>query len=142
MKASKVSFRMAVIFAAAGVLMGIVMAASHNHSVMPAHAHLNLLGWVSLFLFGIFYKLHPHADESVFAKVQVVTWTIGATVLVTGVTLIYTGYPVGEALAGVGSIIALIGLVLFARVVFVETSSKYVTRQANAAITSAVAVNS
>jgi hypothetical protein len=34
-------------------------AAAHDHSIMPAHAHLNLLGWVSLFLFGIFYKLIP-----------------------------------------------------------------------------------
>ena len=37
----------------AAATMGIGMAASQNHSIMPAHAHLNLLGWVSLFLFGI-----------------------------------------------------------------------------------------
>jgi len=37
---------------------GIFMAASRDHSSMPAHAHLNLLGWVSLFLFGIYYRMH------------------------------------------------------------------------------------
>jgi hypothetical protein len=41
------------------------MAASRDHSSTPAHAHLNLLGWVSLFLFGIYYRMHPTADLTV-----------------------------------------------------------------------------
>jgi hypothetical protein len=53
MKASSFSFKIATVMALAGIAMGIGMAASHDHSLMPAHAHLNLLGWVSLFLFGI-----------------------------------------------------------------------------------------
>ena len=53
MHASTLSFRAAVIFGIAGMIMGIVMAASGNHSVIPAHAHLNLLGWVGLFVIGI-----------------------------------------------------------------------------------------
>jgi hypothetical protein len=48
-RASSLSFKAAVVFALAGMVMGIAMAASHDHSVFPAHAHLNLLGWVSLF---------------------------------------------------------------------------------------------
>ena len=59
MKASLFSFKTATIMALAGIGMGIGMAASHDHSLMPVHAHLNLLGWVSLFLFGIYYKLNP-----------------------------------------------------------------------------------
>ncbi|MBX9823195.1 MAG: hypothetical protein K2Y19_21540, partial [Afipia birgiae] len=59
MKASSLSFFAAVIAVLIGMSWGIVMAISKDHSAMPAHAHLNLLGWVSLFLFGIFYRLHP-----------------------------------------------------------------------------------
>ena len=70
MKASSLSFKLAVLFVIAGMAMGIGMAATHNHSIMPAHAHLNLLGWVSLFLFGIYYKLHPALEESRLALVQ------------------------------------------------------------------------
>jgi hypothetical protein len=64
MKASSLSFPAATLLAIAGMTWGIVMAASGDHSAMPAHAHLNLLGWVSLFLFGIFYHLHPAVDRS------------------------------------------------------------------------------
>jgi hypothetical protein len=53
MNASTLSFRAATIFAVAGISMGIAMAMMRDHAIMPAHAHLNLLGWVSLFLFGI-----------------------------------------------------------------------------------------
>ena len=54
-KASSLRFRAAVPFAIAGMAWGISMAISNDHAAMPAHAHLNLLGWVSLFLFGICY---------------------------------------------------------------------------------------
>lgn len=122
MKASNLCFRSAVIFAVMGVLMGIAMAALHNHAQMPAHAHLNLLGWISLFLFGIFYKLHPASDTGLFAKVQVMLWIVGTLVLVTGVALIYAGSPSGEALASFGSVLVLIALVMFAVVVFKTTA--------------------
>jgi len=129
MKASTLGFRIAVLCAAIGMIIGLMMAASHNHAVMPAHAHLNLLGWVSLFLFSIFYKLHPVADTTLIAKIQVMVWTFGAVVMATGVGLIYTGRTIGEPLAGIGSIATLIGLALFIRVVYVETSAVKVTRQ-------------
>jgi uncharacterized protein YhhL (DUF1145 family) len=59
MKAASLSFQAAVLMAVLGMVWGLVMAVSGDHSTMPAHAHLILLGWVSLFLFGIFYHLHP-----------------------------------------------------------------------------------
>ena len=71
MKASSLSFQAAVLLVVAGMIWGIVMAISGDHAAMPAHAHLNLLGWVSLFLFGIFYHLHPALDRSPTAMVQV-----------------------------------------------------------------------
>jgi hypothetical protein len=49
MKASSLSFLAAAVLALAGMVWGIVMAISGDHSEMPAYAHLNLLGWVSLF---------------------------------------------------------------------------------------------
>ncbi len=58
MKASSLSFQAAVLLVLVGMAWGIAMAASGDHSTHPAHAHLNLLGWVSLFLFGLFYHLH------------------------------------------------------------------------------------
>ena len=89
------------------------MAISRDHSAMPAHAHLNLLGWVSLFLFGTFYHLHPAIDRSKAALVQVTAWIIGTIVLTIGVGLIHTGHDVGEPFAIGGSLTVFATILLF-----------------------------
>lgn len=118
MKASTLSFCSAVCFGIAGMLIGIAMAASGNHSVFPAHAHLNLLGWVSLFLIGIFYRLHPTVDASRLALAQVGVWVCGTVILTCGVAAIYLGRPDLEFIAIVGSLIVLADMVVFAYFVF------------------------
>jgi peptidoglycan/LPS O-acetylase OafA/YrhL len=100
------------------MIMGIVMAASGNHSVYPAHAHLNLLGWVGLFLIGIFYRYYPALDASRIALVQVGIWIVGTIVLTCGVLAIYLGHVEYEPLAIGGSLIVLADMLLFAFLVF------------------------
>ena len=39
-----------IIYIVLGMALGIYMAASQDHSQMPTHAHLNLLGWVTMAL--------------------------------------------------------------------------------------------
>jgi cbb3-type cytochrome oxidase subunit 1 len=118
MRASTVSFCSAVCLAIIGMIIGIVMAASGDHSVFPAHAHLNLLGWVSLFLIGIFYRLHPALDTSRLALVQVGIWICGTIILTCGVAAIYLGRPDLEVIAIAGSLIVLGDMLWFAYLVF------------------------
>jgi hypothetical protein len=118
MRASKLCFLAAVLAAIAGMLWGLDMAISENHAAMPAHAHLNLLGWVSLFLFGIFYRLHPSLDATKLALAQVWAWIIGTVVMAAGVGLISTGTTSAEPIAAVGSLIVLADMLLFAWLVY------------------------
>jgi hypothetical protein len=118
MKASSLSFQAAVLLLVAGMLWGLVMAISENHAAMPAHAHLNLLGWVSLFLFGIFYHLHPATDRSRVAMIQVWIWIAGTVIMSVGVGLVHTGHPIGDPIAAVGSIIVFADALLFGWLVF------------------------
>jgi uncharacterized membrane protein YczE len=117
-KASSLCFQAAVLFVLAGMVWGIQMAISGDHSAFPAHAHLNLLGWVSLFLFGIFYQLHPALDQTGTARVQVWIWIAGTVVLAVGVGLVHTGHPGAEPIAAIGSFIVLGAMALFAWLVF------------------------
>lgn len=128
MKASSVSFPAAVLMVVAGMIWGIVMAISEDHSAMPAHAHLNLLGWVSLFLFGIFYHLHPAIDRSRTAVAQVGIWIVGTIILTIGVGLVHTGHPIGDPIAAVGSLIVFAGMLLFGWLVARRERSESVTR--------------
>jgi peptidoglycan/LPS O-acetylase OafA/YrhL len=113
MKASSVSFPVAVLMVVAGMIWGIIMAVTHDHSAMPAHAHLNLLGWVSLFLFGVFYQLHPAIDRSRAALVQVAVWIVGTVILTFGVGLLHTGHDIGQPFAAGGSFIVLASMLQF-----------------------------
>jgi hypothetical protein len=117
MKASSICFPAAVLLVLVGMLWGIEMAISQDHSAMPAHAHLNLLGWVSLFLFGVFYHLHPKIDGSGIARAQVYTWIAGTVILTVGVGLEHTGHDVGGPVAAAGSLIVLLGMLMFGWIV-------------------------
>ncbi|MCG5239076.1 hypothetical protein [Azospirillum doebereinerae] len=118
MTASSTSFKAACLFAIAGIGMGIAMAASQNHAVMPAHAHLNLLGWVSLFLFGIYYRLHPALDGTRLAMIQVGLWALGTVVLTVAVAGLHLGYAAFEPVAALASLIVLAAIGLFTVLVF------------------------
>lgn len=54
-------FAVAPIYVLVGMGLGIVMGATMDFSLAPAHAHLNLIGWVTMALYGTFYALCPNA---------------------------------------------------------------------------------
>ncbi|MDQ0315065.1 hypothetical protein [Amorphus orientalis] len=114
MRASSLALPAAVAMALIGMVWGIAMAISHDHSTMPAHAHLNLLGWVSLFLMGIFYRLHPELDRGRLAFIQVAVWIVASFVMIVGVALVHTGNRVGDPVAGLSSIVVVADMLLFA----------------------------
>lgn len=118
MKASSLSFQTAILCVIVGMIWGLQMAASGDHSARPAHAHLNLLGWVSLFLFGIYYRLRPSLEHDVRAFIQVWLWLVGTVVQAVGVGLVHTGTEAGEPLAIGGSLAVLAAMLLFGWLVF------------------------
>lgn len=118
MKTSSTSFKVACLFAIAGLGMGIGMAASQDLTLMPAHAHLNLLGWVSLFLFGVFYRLHPALETSRLAMTQIVVWSVGTAFLTVAVAALHLGYAAFEPVAAVSALLLLCSLGLFSVLVF------------------------
>ncbi|AWM88822.1 hypothetical protein [Microvirga sp. 17 mud 1-3] len=123
MKASALSFKLAVLFVIAGMAMGIGMAAAQDHAIMPAHAHLNLLGWVSLFLFGIYYERRPALDTSRLARIQVWLWSAGTVVLTVSVAAIHLGYTAMDPVAALASLMVLAGMLLFGYFVFRPVAS-------------------
>ena len=62
--------RIATLYFMGGVVLGIVMAAQEEFTLRPVHAHVNLLGWVSLALFGLYYRSVPAAAHTMLAKLH------------------------------------------------------------------------
>lgn len=108
-------FILAAVSALLGMGWGIQMSATHNHTLSPAHGHLNLLGFVAMAVFGTYYALSPDASKSRLAIVHFAVAVLSVTVLVPGIVLAISGQ--GEAIAKVGSILALLSMVIFTIVV-------------------------
>jgi len=124
MKASSICFPVAVLLVLIGMAWGIQMAITQDHAAMPAHAHLNLLGWVSLFLFGLFYHLHPTVDRSASARIQVYVWILGTVIITIGVGMVHTGHPAGDPIAAIGSLVVVVGMLQFGWIVLKQRSEE------------------
>jgi hypothetical protein len=101
-----------------GMIWGLQMAITDDHSAFPAHAHLNLLGFVALFLFGIFYRLNPTVEANRLAIPQVLIWIVSTVVTAIGVGLVHTGHPAGDPIAAVGSFAIFADAIVFTWLVF------------------------
>lgn len=102
----------AAMYALAGMAFGIVMAASHDHTLMTVHAHLNLLGWVSMAIYGLYYHAVPAAADTRLAKVHVGVATLGLWIMIPGIAIAVLGMTEGPAVAG--SLLTILGMLLFA----------------------------
>ena len=118
MSASSLSFRIAVLFVVIGMIVGVYMAASHEHALAQAHAHINLIGWVSLFLIGLFYERRPQLDKSAGARWQVIIYSIGAVVTNASLAALLLGNTGAEPGAAAGSFIVLGSMIWFGWLVF------------------------
>ena len=94
----------AAVYFVIGVGMGIYMGASHDHTLKPVHAHVNLLGWASMALIG-FYVLH-FGDRMSRRLERIQFWLpqVGAVILLVSLSLLVLGNTAVEPVVGVTSI--------------------------------------
>lgn len=95
------------------------MGVNQDFRLAHMHAHLNLLGWVSFFIFGGYYALVPQAAAGLLPKLQYGLCLIGLLVFMAGLTGIALGDDLALApLAAIGSLLLLAGFIVFAIVIF------------------------
>jgi hypothetical protein len=70
-----------------GVSLGISMGIRQDFALAPVHAHLNLLGWASLALFGLTYRAYPELNQRRLAKVHALLAVPAAVLLPAGIGL-------------------------------------------------------
>ena len=96
-----------------GMSWGAVMGASHDFSLAPAHAHLNLLGWVTLSLMGSFYATAGASAPSRLAWVNWLLSTGGAIGMPAALAALLSGHPAAEPFVAAGALSALGGMASF-----------------------------
>ena len=113
---SSLLLRVSTVLLLCGLVLGITMGIKEDFTLAPAHAHLNLIGFVLMFIVGLYYRIVPAAGTGALAKIQAGLHIAGAIVLPIGVALVLTGGT--GVVVIVGSLIVLAAMALFAWIVF------------------------
>lgn len=105
--------KIAVLYLALGVTLGVVMGMMHVFTFMPVHAHLNLLGWASLALVGLVYHAYPQAAETKLATVHFWLHNVGLPPLMISLALMLAGNAAMEPVVGISSLVVASGVMVF-----------------------------
>jgi hypothetical protein len=110
-------FTVAPIYGLAGMVWGAIMGASGDHAMLPAHAHLNLLGMVMMAVMGTFYAL---ARDMVWVKLAWANFILSNVGVLIMIPTLAKILQVGDANAGklipiivTSEAFAILGLVCF-----------------------------
>jgi hypothetical protein len=113
--------QLGVLFALLGMGLGVWMGKTEDLTLAPVHAHINLLGWVSMLLYGLLYRAIPRAAVGVLPTIHF--WLSLASLLLLIPTL--AGFLLGNkgmvAPLAVASIGVWLSMVLFTVIVFRAT---------------------
>jgi len=120
---SEYYFRSAILFLVVGIGVGLHMSMSQDHSATGAHAHINLLGWVTSAVFGGYYALNPAKAAGRLPLIQYIVYTVGVVVMCASLYLLLTGTPAMEPVVAVSSLVAFAGVLLFAWIVWMPAAS-------------------
>ncbi len=116
-------FRTAILFLLVGIAIGIHMSMSQNHNVIGAHAHINLLGWVTSALFGAYFALNPAKAEGRLPLIQYGIYTIGVIIMSLSLYLMLAGNLAMVPVVAASSLITFAGVLIFAWIVWTPARS-------------------
>lgn len=75
-----------------GLLLGIYMASTKNHSQLVTHAHIMLLGFVVSFIYAVCYKLWITKAYPVLANTQFYLHLLGSIALLVSLFMLFGGF--------------------------------------------------
>lgn len=111
----------AVVQALIGMGLGIYMGISQDFTLAPAHAHNNLLGWVGMAIFGLYYAMVPEVAAKRIVLVHFWIALIGNIVLPLGIGLVVSGK--GEIVSIIGSLVEVASMLLFGFIVWTNKAA-------------------
>jgi len=103
-----------VLFVVIGMLLGLYMGPTQDATLAPVHAHLNLLGWATMMLFGLYYRSDAASAARPLANWQFWIAFVGMILFAVGLTALQLGSQGFEFVVIVGAVISLISMLIFA----------------------------
>lgn len=107
-----------------GLILGIYMAASKDHSQLVTHAHIMLVGFVVSFIYAVCHKLWLTGEMGKLASIQFYAHQVGTIVLSLSLFLLYSQSVDGATLGpilGISSILVLAAMIMM-KIMYVKST--------------------
>lgn len=119
-------FMFAALSGCIGLGWGVYMGVTQDHTSYSAHAHLNLLGWVTPALMGGFYALAKDRVDGPMPWVNLSLSMLGVVAMIPALALKITGSQAGwlEPAIGIGALANWASMITFAVIVGLAMFSK------------------
>ncbi len=111
---------MGAVYLVVGIVLGSYMGGSGDHTLAPVHAHINLLGFALMTVFGFGYRMIPGLAEGTLPKVHFWLHQIGTLGLLLGLFAMMSGrvegatigpvFPLLEGAILLGAVLWLVGV--------------------------------
>lgn len=111
-------------YVAAGMALGIFMAASHDHAQHVTHAHILLVGFVVSFIYAVIHKLWLGEQTSLLARVQLIAHQAGALTMFSGLFLLYGSIVAPESIEPVLALSSIAVLTAALLMIFMTLKSR------------------
>ena len=111
---ARLFFILAIIYAILGMMLGLDMAISQDHSQLPTHAHTMVLGWLSSAVFAFFYHLFPDVGRTRLAQLHFWLSAACGIVLLISLYFLFAGNVAFDPIAAASSIGFFLSMLLFA----------------------------
>ena len=105
--------RIAAIYLAIGVTMGLAMGIMQNVALHPVHAHVNLLGWATMALAGLIYVQFPDAARTRLAKIHFWIHNLALPVMMIALAFFLSGYAEALHFLEPASAAMVVGILMF-----------------------------
>jgi len=116
MRAHVVFIGLGLIFLVIGMAFGVWMGIAQTFQFAPAHAHWNLVGFVTSTLYGLIHRAYPKLATSRLTWIQCVTHVAGVLIFAPGIILAVTIH--NEIAAIVGSLLIVAAALMFMWIYF------------------------
>ncbi|MCJ9427857.1 hypothetical protein [Kordiimonas marina] len=116
-KLAKLHLRLGGIYALFGMALGIHMAAKADYTLAPVHAHVNLLGWVSVMIYGLVYTVFKDRPVTMLMKLHAVLAHVGLWIITVGLFIFLQGSG-SDVPAIIGSLLTILSMAVFVVILF------------------------
>lgn len=109
-------FLFGILSVLAGMMLGMHMGQSEDFTLAAAHAHLNLVGWATMALYGTFYTLTRHNKLLWLPRINFLLSALGTIVMIGFLIPFLSSGRDPKYLPGMitGEVLTLLGAVTFA----------------------------